>query len=71
MRAGRKQHGVGGDFLALLEPDDVASVVRLERNRPVRRGWTRAELARLYDCTARELGPADPGGKAEVVLDPA
>src|SRR4029078_3114045 len=29
-----------------------------------------SELQRLQGCAAGEVGPADPGGEAEVVLDP-
>ena len=46
-------------------------VSRLERDRPVRRRGPSAELARLYHRAAGQLGAADAGRKAEVVLDPA
>src|SRR6185436_452814 len=44
---------------------------RFEGEGTVGRRGARIELARLGDCAAGELGAADPGGKAEVVLDPA
>src|SRR6266852_879647 len=48
----------------------MAAVPRFEGERAVRGRGARVELARLGDCAARELGAADPGGKAEVILDP-
>ena len=71
LRAGGEQHGARGDLVVLLEPHDVAPVSRLERDRAVGRRRPRVELARLGDGAAGELGAADAGGEAEVVLDPA
>ena len=69
--AGREHHGARGDLVVVLEPHDVAPVAGLERHRPVGRRRPRAELARLGDGAARELGAGDAGREAEVVLDPA
>ena len=69
--ARREQDGARGDLLVVLEADEMPAVPRFEGERAVRRRGARVELARLGDCAARELGAADPGGKAEVVLDPA
>ncbi len=49
----------------------MTAVPRVEGERAVRRRGARVELARLGDRAARELGAADPGREAEVVLDPA
>jgi hypothetical protein len=54
-----------------LQTHEVASVARLERDRVEGSRGPGAELASLADCGARELGTADPGGEAEIVLDPA
>ena len=66
-----EQHRAGRDLVAVLEPDHVALDARLQALGPVGRGDPGVELPRLRGCAAREFGPADPGGKAEVVLDPA
>ena len=47
----------------------MPAVPRFEAERAVRRRRASVELARLGDGAARELGAADSGGKAEVVLD--
>ena len=70
LRAGREQHRARGDLVTLLEPDEVASVARLERHRAVRRRRARVELARLGDRPARQLRAGDPRREPEVVLDP-
>ena len=44
---------------------------RLQRDGTVRRGHPRAELARLRHGPRGQLGSADAGREAEVVLDPA
>ena len=49
----------------------MSSVAGLERDRAVGSRGSRAELARLADGAAGELGAADAGREAEVVLDPA
>ena len=49
----------------------MAPVPRFERDRAVRRRRPRAELPRLGDRAAGELGSGDAGREAEVVLDPA
>src|SRR4051794_34371898 len=49
----------------------MPAVPRFEGERAVGRGGARVELARLGDRAAGELGAADPGREAEVVLDPA
>src|SRR5437763_1072420 len=49
----------------------MPTVPRFEGERAVGRCGARVELARLGDGAAGELGAADPGGEAEVVLDPA
>ena len=69
--AGREQHRAGRDLVAVLEPDEVAVVAGLERLGAVGRRRAGAELARLGDRAAGQLGAADPGREAEVVLDPA
>jgi len=53
-----------------LETNDVAPVIRLERDRAVGRGSPRVELARLRDGSSGQLGAGDPAGEAEIVLDP-
>src|SRR5207302_1377390 len=69
--AGGENNRAGGDFMSLLEAHDVAAAARLERDGAIWGGRPRAELPRLGHGAARELGAADPGRKAEVVLDPA
>ena len=69
--ARREQYGARCDLPVVLEPDEMPAVPRFERERAVRRRGARVELARLGDRAARELGAADPRGKAEVVLDPS
>ena len=49
----------------------MPTVARFEGEGAIGRRSASVELARLGDRAARELGAADPGGKAEVVLDPA
>src|SRR5450755_94630 len=71
LRASREQDRTGGDLVALGEPDEVPALPRFERDRAIGRCGTRSELPRLHDGSAGQLAPADPGGKAEVVLDPA
>ena len=57
--------------VTFLEPDAIAAVQPpLERLGAVRRRRPGVELASPRDGTARQLGAADPGRKAEVVLDP-
>ena len=68
--AGREQHRAGDDLVAFVERDDVAPVARLQRAGAVRGRRAGAELARLGDRPAGQLGAADPGREAEVVLDP-
>ncbi len=68
--AGREQHRAGGDLVAVLEPDEVALGAGLERRGAVGRRRAGAELARLGDRAAGQLGAADPRREAEVVLDP-
>ena len=36
LRAGREENGTGGDLVPLLEPNDVTSIARLQRDRAVR-----------------------------------
>src|SRR2546422_6501204 len=71
LRARCEQDGAGGDLPVVLEPDAMPTVPRFEGEGAVGRGRARVELARLGDRAAGELGAADPGGEAEVVLDPA
>src|SRR5437763_13946181 len=66
---GGEQDGASRDLVPLLELDDVPFVAGLERDRPVRGRGSRAELSRLCDGAAGELGAADPRREAEVVLD--
>src|SRR5206468_4354617 len=66
-----EQHSPRCDLAVVLEPDEMPTVPRFKGECAIRRRGARVELARLGDCAARELGAADPGGKAEVVLDPA
>ena len=56
--------------MPVLELDSVRCLAGLERERAIGRRGPGAELARLGDRAADELGAADPTGKAEVVLDP-
>ena len=63
--------GAGAHLVSVLEPDEVAVGAWLEPDRAVGRGGAGAELPRLRDRPGRELGAADPGREAEVVLDPA
>src|SRR6185437_9089897 len=69
--ARREQHSARCDLAVVLEPDEMPTVPRLQGESAVRRRGASVELARLGDRAARELGAADPGGKAEVVLDPS
>ena len=57
--------------MPFLEVHKVAIATGLEADRAVRRCGSSAELARLRDRAARELRAADPGRKAEKVLDAA
>ena len=57
--------------MLLFQSDDVSSVAGFERDRAVGGRRSCAELARLADGAAGELGAADAGREAEVVLDPA
>ena len=68
--AGREQDRTGGDLVAFLQLDDVPLLARLERLRAVGTGGPGAELPRLRDRAAGQLGAGDAGGKAEIVLDP-
>ena len=47
LRAGREQHGPRADLLSVLEPDEMPAVPGLERDRAIRSGGARVELARL------------------------
>src|SRR5579864_610305 len=58
--AGREHDGSCGDLVVLLESNDVSSVAGLERDRAEGSRGSRAELARLADGPARQLGAADP-----------
>ena len=69
--ARREQHRSRGDLPVLLEPDEMPTVSRFERERAVGRGGSCVELARLGDGAAGELRSADPRGEAEIVLDSA
>lgn len=71
LRTGGEDDGARGDHVTVFQPDDVASVPRFERDRPIRRRRPGIELPRLGDGAARQLGSADTGGKPQVVLDPA
>ncbi len=69
--------GAGGEqdrsrryLVALFEPHDVAVIAGLERLGAVGGRRAGAELARLGDRAAGQLGAADAGREAEVVLDP-
>ena len=62
--------GAGAHLVPVLESDEVAVGAGLEPDRAVRRGGAGAELARLRDRPGRQLGAADAGREAEVVLDP-
>src|SRR5581483_4531922 len=70
LRARREHDRSCRNLAVLFEPDEVAPVARLERERAVRRRRAGAELPRLRDGPAGQLGAADPGREAEVVLDP-
>ena len=52
LRAGREQDGARRDLVVVLQPHDVASVPRFERNRAVWRRHARVELPRLGDRAA-------------------
>ena len=67
---GREQHRLRRDLDVAVEPDPVAVLAGLERERPVGGRGAGAELARLGDRAAGQFGAADPGREAEVVLDP-
>ena len=69
--ARREDDGAGTHLVATLEPDEMAIVAGLERERAIGRCGTGAELAGLRDGPGGELGAADAGREAEVVLDPA
>src|SRR6185503_8653272 len=69
--AGGDHDCASDDLAAFLEVDPVRAVARLQSKRPVGRRRPRTELPRLGDRAARQLDTADPGRKAEVVLDPA
>src|SRR5438552_16692308 len=69
--ARREQHRSRGDLPVLLEPDEVPTVSRFERERAVGRGGSCIELARLGDGAAGELRSADSRREAEIVLDSA
>ena len=69
--AGGDDDAAGDDLMPLLEPDEVGVDARLERLGAVGSRRAGLELARLGDRPARQLGAADPGREAEVVLDPA
>src|SRR6185436_16935029 len=71
LSARREQHRSRGDLPVLLEPDEMPTVSRFERERAVGRGGSCVELARLGDRAAGELRSADPRGEAEIVLDSA
>lgn len=68
--AGREHDRVRRDLDAALEAHGVALVAGLEGDRPVGGRRAGAELARLGDRAAGELGAADSRWEAEVVLDP-
>ena len=61
-----EQDGARCDLSVVLEPDEMPSVAWFEREGAVGGCRARVELARLGDRPAGELGPADPGGKAQV-----
>ena len=63
--------GACAHLVSVLEPDEVAVGAWLEPDRAVGRGGAGAELPRLRDRPGRELGAADAGREAEIVLDPA
>src|SRR5207249_4386355 len=69
--AGGEHDGARCDLVLLFQSYDVSSVAGFERDRAVRGRGTGAELDRLTDGAAGQLGAADPGREAEVVLDPA
>ena len=64
-----EQDGARGDLPVVFEADEMPAVSRFEGEGAVRRRGARVELARLGDCATRQLGAADPGREAEVVLD--
>src|SRR4029453_10703352 len=66
-----EQHGARCDLPVVLEADEMPAASRFEREGAVRRRRAGVELAYLGDCAAGQLGAADPGWEAEVVLDPA
>ena len=68
--AGREHDGAARHLVALLQPDDMVSVARLERDRAIRSSGPGAELARLADRATRQLVAGDAGREAEIVLDP-
>src|SRR5262249_1838617 len=69
--AGREQHRAGRDLVSALEPHHVTLNSGLERLGAVGRRGASMKLPRLGDRSAGKLSAADPGGKAEVVLDPS
>ena len=56
--------------LPVLDADEVTLIAGFEGDRDVRGRGPGVELARLGDGPAGQLAAADPGRKAEVVLDP-
>src|SRR5439155_16635611 len=69
--AGGEHDGACCDLPLFFQSHDVSSVAGFERDGAVGGRGSGAELARLTDGAAGELGAADAGGEAEVVLDPA
>src|SRR5207237_3444068 len=69
--AGGEDDGACCDLVLLFQSYEVSSLAGFERDRAVGGRGSCAELARLANGAAGELGAADPGREAEVVLDPA
>ena len=68
--AGRDQHRRGGDRRAVIQVDEVVAIPAPEPRGLDGHADLGTELVGLDDGSLRQLRSRDPGGKAEVVLDP-
>src|SRR3954468_22036069 len=69
--AGGDEDGSRCERAPVLQLDSMRPLTGLERECAIGRRGPGAELTRLGDRAAGQLGAADPAWKAEVVLDPA